>query len=77
MTKFLPLAAIAGLLIASSAPGLAETPGHQMQSKFSPHQRGTHHGASAFTKSTPGHQMQSKFSPHQRGIHHGASGFAR
>ena len=77
MTRILSLAAIAGLLLASS-PVLAasqtstRTPGHQMQTLHkNPHTRGAAHGASRLT---PGHRMQlAHRNPHTRGMARGAS----
>jgi hypothetical protein len=79
MTKILSLAAIAGLLMASS-PVLAasetstRTPGHKMQAQHpNPHTRGAARGASSLS---PGHRMQAAHrNPHTRGMAHGASDF--
>ena len=81
MTKLLSVAAMAGLLIASSSAVLARdgssgfSPGHAMKSAHpNPHTRGTFHGASRFS---PGHRMQlAHRNPHTRGTFHGASSFA-
>jgi len=80
MTRILSLAAVAGLLMASSPAVLAasqtstRTPGHKMQAQHpNPHTRGTARGASSFS---PGHRMLAAHrNPHTRGMARGASSF--
>ena len=80
MTKILSLAAIAGLLMASSPAVLAasetstRTPGHKMLAQHpNPHTRGAARGASSVS---PGHRMLAAHrNPHTRGMARGASDF--